>query len=152
MSWATWKDRWESVDWEVRTYKSYRYNPYKRLKFNLGGSDMAHMLDKQMSGKINSWAIRFCYHQYVNNLLDVYPIVSKVTNIGFGKNATNTKKGYSCFRTIIDKSNICSFNLTNNLKLFVPLLVQFYWHYSIIMRTLSRINEIIFSNRKEFYY
>lgn len=145
--WATWKDRWESVDWDVKTYKSYRYNPLKRLKFNLGGSDMAHMLDNQMSGKINSWAIRFCYHQYVNNLLDVFPIVSKVTNIGFGNKATNTKSGYSRFRTILDKSNDCTFKLTNNLQLSVLLLSQFYWHFSITIRIVSRLKEILFNHR-----
>jgi len=141
--WATWKDRWESVDWEVKTYKSFKYNLFERFKFNLGGSDMARMLDNQMSNKKDSWAIRFCYHQYRNNLLDVYPVVSKVINIGFGENATNTKNGYSRFRTTIDTSNVCSFKLTRNITLSFSLLFQFNWHYSIIMRIISRFDELL---------
>ncbi|MDD4972364.1 MAG: glycosyl transferase [Paludibacter sp.] len=141
--WATWKDRWESVDWEVKSYKSFKYNLFKRFKFNLGGSDMARMLDDQMTNKKDSWAIRFCYHQYQNHLLDVYPVVSKVINIGFGENATNTKNGYSRFRTTIDTSKVCSFKLAKNIELSFLVMLQFNWHYSIIMRIISKFDEFI---------
>ena len=137
--WATWKDRWVHIDWEVKTYKSFKYNILKRLKFNRGGSDMSHMLDKQMSGKINSWAIRFCYHQYENNMLDVFPIMSKVANVGFGYAATNTKKGIFRFRTPLDTSNKVFFNLQKEIKVSLPILMQFKAYHSIIMRALGKI-------------
>ena len=137
--WATWKDRWENIDWEVKTYKTFQRNILKRCKFNRGGSDMSHMLDKQMSGKINSWAIRFCYHQFENDLFDVFPTISKVINIGFGENATNTKKGDFRFRTNLDTTNKQFFNLQKEIKISLTNQIQFYWHFSIIMRILSKI-------------
>jgi glycosyltransferase involved in cell wall biosynthesis len=139
--WATWKNRWEQVDWEVKTYKNFQYNLIKRWKFNRGGSDMSHMLGKQMSGKINSWAIRFCYHQFEHQLVDVYPIMSKVSNIGFGENATNSKAGALRFRTTPDTSNKREFLLPNEIKLSKITLVKFRWRHSIPMRAIDRLNK-----------
>lgn len=80
--WATWKDRWDTVDWEVKDYGKFRYNIVQRWKFNRGGTNMADMLDRQMAGDINSWAIRWCYAQFKQNTLTVFPCKSKVLNIG----------------------------------------------------------------------
>lgn len=144
--WAIWKDRWEVIDWDVKSYKTFQYNLFKRCKFNRGGSDMSHMLDKQKSGKINSWAIRFCYHQYENNLVDVFPTISKVINNGFGENATHSKLGSFRFRTDLDTSNKNCFRLQKEIKLSKPILMQFYSHYSIFMRVLSKIVDFSFKN------
>jgi len=137
--WAIWKDRWEVIDWEVKSYKSFQHDFLKRCKFNRGGSDLSHMLDKQKSGKINSWAIRFCYHQYINNLVDVFPTKSKVTNNGFGENATHSRAGRFRFLTTLDISYKRSFNFKKEINVSVPILIQFYSHYSIIMRVIAKL-------------
>jgi hypothetical protein len=59
------------------------------------------MLRNQMSGRINSWAIRVVYQQFLNHQVTVYPANSKVKSIGFGKEATHTKKGRR-FETTLD--------------------------------------------------
>ncbi len=80
--WATWSDRWDLVDWEVSDYQSFKRNFVKRRKFNRGGNDLFRMLRHQMRGERDSWAIRFCYAQFVNDRYTVYPRVSLVRNIG----------------------------------------------------------------------
>ena len=45
-----------------------------------------------MNGKVNSWDIRWCYDQFQKDLLTVFPSKSKLISIGFGENATHTKK------------------------------------------------------------
>ena len=80
--WATWKDRWEKVDWEVKDYQEFEKDEKLQKKFNKGGSDLSGMLKAQMEGKVDSWAIRWSYHHFKNNLLAVYPVVSFVDNIG----------------------------------------------------------------------
>ena len=147
--WATWQDRWEQIDWDVKSYPSFKYNLFKRYKFNAGGSDMSGMLDKQIKGMINSWAIRFNYHQYENNLLDVFPKVSKVINIGFGENSTNTKKGLYRYRTILDDSNKYNFIMRNDIMTSMSILLQSYWHYSLIMRAISKVIGISNKDLKE---
>lgn len=87
--WATWKDRWESVDWEVRDYCDFKYSYRKRKQMNRGGADMADMLDMQQAGKINSWAVRWGYAESKQDMLTIYPYDSKAINIGRDGSGTN---------------------------------------------------------------
>lgn len=87
--WATWKDRWETVDWEVKDFEQLKKSKELKKNFNISGNDMFKMLELQMLGKINSWAIRWCYSQFKQQKYTVYPILSKVKNIGFGEDATH---------------------------------------------------------------
>lgn len=95
--WATWKDRWEKVDWEVSDYNTFKKDRKLRNEFNRGGRDLSFMLDKQMEGKKDSWAIRWCYSQFKFDQLTVYPRVSRVKNIGLDGSGTHSKstKKYS---------------------------------------------------------
>lgn len=88
--WATWKNRWELNDWNVSDYKEFKGNKKKVKEFNLTGSDMAPMLNDQMEGRINSWAIRWVYNQFKYNMWTVYPILSFVKNIGADLSGTHS--------------------------------------------------------------
>lgn len=107
--WATWRDRWEKVDWSMKNFENTNWTFRKILDFNKMGSDMYNMLKRQYEGKVDSWAIRFCFHQYFINGLTVFPSISKVQNIGFDRNATHTS-GYNGFETILDTSNKTKYN------------------------------------------
>lgn len=80
--WATWKDRWNVIDWEIEDYTSFKNNRKARRSFNTAGNDMSPMLDDQIRGHINSWAIRWCYSQFKNQSYTVYPNESFIKNIG----------------------------------------------------------------------
>lgn len=80
--WGTWLDRWEKVDWSVVDYDRFKLNIKERRRFNLGGDDMSSLLDRQMCGLKDSWAIRWCYAQYKNNSYCVRPIEPLIINIG----------------------------------------------------------------------
>lgn len=88
--WATWKDRWVLNDWQVCDYKEFKNDKVKVKDFNIAGSDMAPMLDDQMAGRINSWAIRWGYNQFKYDMWTVYPIKSLVNNIGNDLSGTHT--------------------------------------------------------------
>jgi hypothetical protein len=81
--WATWADRWQNIDWDVKDYPRFKRNWLQRWRFNRGGDDMAEMLDMQMSGIIDSWAIRFSYAQFRAGAYSVTPKFSYVSNEGF---------------------------------------------------------------------
>lgn len=87
--WATWKDRWEEVDWDVSDYQEFKRNKKMRKKLNRGGRDMANMLDLQMHGTIDSWAIRWCYTQSKLDMYTVYPVISRIKNIGLDGTGTH---------------------------------------------------------------
>lgn len=104
--WGTWKDKWSTIDWEVKDYNKFKKSIIQRIKFMQGGSDLLQMLNSQMKGRIDSWAIRWCYDQFKKKQVTVYPSKSKIQNIGFGANATHTKKGDRFFTTIDDGKKV----------------------------------------------
>ena len=89
--WATWKDRWDKTDWEVLGFDALRQDKQLQTAFNRGGNDLYRMLDLQMNGRIDSWAIRWSYSQFKYGMYTVFPVVSKVANEGFadGRGAHN---------------------------------------------------------------
>ncbi|MEK7391453.1 MAG: acyltransferase, partial [Fibrobacterota bacterium] len=139
--WATWKDRWEKVDWNCAGYKKFRWNPIARWRFNAGGSDMSRMLDRQMAGKINSWAIRFCFHQHINGMVDVVPVASKVQNIGRdGTDGENCNKLGERFSTNLDLTDSHIFRFPDEIIKDRDVLRQFGSHNSIRARLASKWN------------
>lgn len=61
--WATWADRWNSVDWELENFDKYHI---LKKEFNRwGGSDCWKMLNDWKCGRNKSWAIRFCFAQFL---------------------------------------------------------------------------------------
>ena len=90
--WATWKDRWETVDWEVSDYNSFKINPFLRKKFARGGNDMPAMLDRQMNHFIDSWAIRWCYSQWKQEKYTIFPKESRIYNMGLDGTGTHGGK------------------------------------------------------------
>lgn len=82
--WATWKDRWESIDWTASSYGHFSYYLRERTRFARGGNDLPSMLKAQMNGKIDSWAVRWCFSQSIQDKYTVYPVATKIENHGFG--------------------------------------------------------------------
>lgn len=130
--WSTWRNRWRNIDWQVNDYGSFASDNEARKRFNLMGSDLSGMLDRQMTGKINSWAIRWCYHQFRMNTFTVFPLKSKVENIGFSGQASNTRQIQSGrFKTLTDSTGKRQFNLNPEPNLDRRIIQQFTRTYSI---------------------
>jgi hypothetical protein len=132
--WATWKDRWDLVDWDVSDYAEFKSDKLAKTSFNAGGSDLCKMLDDQMTGRINSWAIRFCYSQFRHQCYDVFPCVSKIQNIGFSGNASHTKGMGHRFHTVLDKSENMEFKFSSRISIDSSVLSQFKKPFSVIAR------------------
>ena len=87
--WATWKDRWDRIDWSVSDYESFRRNPLKRLRFARGGGDLYQMLENEMKGKSSAWDLRLQYSMAKTDMFTVYPKRTFVYNIGFDGSGTH---------------------------------------------------------------
>lgn len=88
--WATWLDRWEQVDWSLDYLPSLLNHPEQLEAMNRAGSDMQQMLLLQREGKIDSWAIRYCYSHFYNHAIAILPCVPYVDNIGFDGSGTHS--------------------------------------------------------------
>ena len=139
--WGTWKEEWERVDWKMKDYKSSINSSSFRKKIRRGGSDMLKMLKSQKNGRIDSWAIRFCFHQSLYDLKTVFPTVSKLKSIGFSEEAThtvNTKR----FDTHLDQTNqrVFKFEMFSNMnEVFVK---EFRSKFSIKSRIIDKLRRL----------
>lgn len=104
-AWATWKDRWERVDWEMRSYPAFRWGFRERRAFNRWGDDRSLMLDDQMEGRINSWAIRFDYAMFCSGMYNILPRYSLIHSIGHDGSGTHSgADAADPFRTDLKKA------------------------------------------------
>lgn len=142
--WGTWKDRWNIIDWDVKDYPVLMKNNAAKKAFNRMGSDMTGLLTKQQQGKINSWAIRWCYHQFKYDLLSVHPVVSKIKNIGFASpDATHTKELFNRFETRLDTNDTMQTDFTVPVGLEKKVIRQFVRPYTIPSRVWYKIRTIL---------
>lgn len=102
--WATWQDRWNQVNWDVKDFAEFFADNEAVKKFNQAGNDLSTMLLKQQKGQIGSWSIRFCYAAFRLQMPTIYPVRSLVTNggaDGSGSNVGSTSKyNTSTFETL----------------------------------------------------
>lgn len=133
--WATWKDRWNTVDWEVKDYKKFKHSYVERKKINRGGPDMAQMLDAQMKGLCDSWAIRWCYEQSKQNKYTIYPVKSLIQNCGL--DGTGTHSGIN--NSFDVELNQTLPTLKRNLVINKKISKSFYnkFNYGIKQKTIE---------------
>lgn len=137
--WATWKNRWNSVDWRVSDYESFKNDFFARRSFAKGGSDLNRMLDFQMNGKLDSWAIRWFYYQFRVNGLTIYPIKSKVFNNGFDEFATHTNGSGRRYLPAMDTVLKTTFDLPTNIEVSKYYQRQFTFKMGFLARFISKV-------------
>lgn len=136
--WATWKERWEKVDWNVSDFQEFIKKRSNRRNFSRIQYGIDKMLIAQMEGKIDSWAVRWCYHLFKEELLTVYPKVTKTKNIGFDGSGTHCGEGIDIY-SVMTNENIkkCQFEeLSVNYKLEkeVAMFERKAWVKAILKR------------------
>jgi hypothetical protein len=135
--WATWRNRWELIDWKLDDYKKYSRSLKQKYKFAKIGSDLPGMLKGYMTGNNNSWAIRACFHQFKYGYLTVAPSKSKITNIGFTPDATHTF-GKNNYDGVLDNSHQTNFQFSNDLSLDKTILKEYRSYFSLFQRIFRK--------------
>lgn len=142
--WATWKDRWDSIDWAVEDWEQLKSNRKMQRQFNRAGSDMFSMLRDYMLGRNKSWAIRFCYAQFRQGKYSVHPFRSLVENDGFGIQATNCQQKYSRFKVDLDlRQSKGVWQMGERIEVHEKILCQLHAYHSVIRRIYSKFRKII---------
>ena len=134
--WATWRDRWQSVDWQLDDWTAVKRNA--RAFNHWGGSDCYSMLRGWKEGINQSWAIRFCYSQFVQNRLSVFPTTSHILNIGFNGEGTNCKK-WSRFKYEFDTSERKDFAFPPEVQTIPSIKKSFLAYHGYLARAYSRL-------------
>jgi GNT-I family len=142
--WGTWKDRWLQSDWEVSDYAQFKRDKGRQRLFNRGGEDLSDMLAAQMSGEIDSWAIRWAYNHFAYNAASLLSTVSRVYNTGLDGS------GVHCRRAPFQQASLTSG--TDSVYRF-PDSVDFNSHFineiqrrnrrSLVRRAAERLRRIV---------
>lgn len=88
--WATWQRAWQLFDPDAQGYARLKADSALRRRFNLDGAyDYYSMLEKQLSGQVDSWAVRWQLTAFMNGSLTIYPRHSLIVNAGFDDSGTH---------------------------------------------------------------
>ncbi len=112
--WGTWKESWDKLNWDVDTlYKEVTKSSEQLYEFNLEGVlDYENQLKANITGQLNTWAIRWFTSIFLQNGLCLYPNKSLVQNIGMDNSGVHCSEGMSeTFKTNLYHGKIKVHNL-----------------------------------------
>lgn len=93
--WATWQRAWQHFDSTSMGYEILKKDSNLRHQFNLGGYyNYFGMLEHQLLGKVDSWAIRWYLSVFMQNGLTLFPVKTLVENKGFDGSGTHGPTGH----------------------------------------------------------
>lgn len=143
--WATWKDRWDSVDWDLDDWEKVKRNAKEFNRW--GGSDCFGMLKAWKDGHNQSWAIRFCYNQFLKDGVSLFPLVSMIDNRGFDGRGTNCTV-YNRFKFELDNGENKSFRFPKEIIVDDKIRKETLKYHAIAKRIYSRIMNIIYGLKR----
>lgn len=89
--WATWQRAWTFFDSRGTAYARLAADTSARNRFDLNGTyRFFEMLEAQLQGRVDSWAIRWYLTTFARDGLALFPTRSLAQNIGVGVGATHT--------------------------------------------------------------
>lgn len=92
--WATWARAWKHFDPKSTGYAQLKGDAKLRKRFNLDGAyDYFSMLEAQLAGRVDSWAVRWYLSVFMRGGLTLFPVKSLVENCGFDGSGTHCGEG-----------------------------------------------------------
>lgn len=88
--WATWASVWNQTDFTDQRLLELVVSRASREKFFLVGPDVLPIAIAQISGEIDSWAVKFTTAAITSDQKFKFPMHSLITNNGYGDEATHT--------------------------------------------------------------
>jgi hypothetical protein len=92
--WATWRRAWSKYDLEMKGFEEWlKTDPFSvRTKNKIAKHTLESQIKEVYKNKIDTWDFQWAFTILKNNGLVILPNQNLVSNIGYGENATHTKK------------------------------------------------------------
>jgi len=88
--WGTWKRAWDIFEADGNKLLQEIYDKQLAKEFDFGGTyPYTKMLQDQIAGNNDSWAIRWYASAFLRHMLTLYPAKSLVKNIGLDSSGTH---------------------------------------------------------------
>lgn len=127
--WATWKNRWEGVDWELSEFNEFVRNKENIKKLNATGNDRFIRLYRQTKGNGSSWSVRFGAHLVSKDMFTIYPKYSYIRNIGCDESGVHSKSE-DAEKMRVDLSKAIAEPKFENVSVNKEIQKTFRKHYS----------------------
>jgi hypothetical protein len=89
--WATWRDRWQGFNRDGKALLRQLRDQNLTFAFDFDGTiGFTQMLEDQIVGRNDSWAIRWHASCFLRNLLILYPCKALAQNIGHDESGTHS--------------------------------------------------------------
>ena len=92
--WASWRRAWRHYDVEMRSWPELRETRW--LPRALGDSRQAaywqRRFDRVHAGQIDTWDYQWTFACWKNDLVSIIPQSNLISNVGFGRDATHTRR------------------------------------------------------------
>ena len=148
--WGSWGNRVAEVKWDTTSLQNIVSNtPGFMRKLNREGMDLSRMLNKQIDGRISTWDIQMQVHVALHDMVVIYPIISKTTNIGFDNESTNTF-GVDYLKTPLDNGEKRLFKFCSVSQFNTDLSRQLKKPYSFISLSLRKIHNTFIKYSNQF--
>lgn len=91
IAWATWRRSWQRFEQDGRVLGEHLRSSGKDKALEADGrvNYFSPMLQQQLEGRVDSWAIRWTANCVLNGGLNLFPRVALSKHIGFGEGATH---------------------------------------------------------------
>jgi len=152
--WATWKDRWDMINYDIDKIIDL-FDKKKIFKFNLNQNEdfFSHLIANK-ENKIKTWAIFWQASIFLKNGLCIRPSVSYTNNIGMdnsGTHCSNEIINFYMHKKLNDKkkNNFIDFKKENINS--IKKIISFYSKKnSLFVRYTNRIYQIIINFFRKF--
>ncbi len=125
--WGTWKRGWDLFEYDGEKLLAELDQRNLRRKFDLNGAyEYSKMLEDQISGKNNSWAIRWHASAFLKNKLTLYPGKPLVRNIGIDGSGTHCGNSDSMDVELILKPIVVKY-IPIEETVLITNIIENYW-------------------------
>lgn len=142
--WASWKNRWDSIDWELKHVEEFIEGGY--LRYMLPEKNQYKYMKERMINrkpwllKTHCWDAIFFYNMLMNNGLSVYPRENLISNIGYvGDHHSSKIIGVWNTPAVFSEHD---YLITNEPPLFIPDVRFDYKLYSVTWKPTSFFKKV----------
>ena len=99
LGWGTWARAWANFDRHAHGYQALKEDSSLRHQFDVDGSyPYFEILEAQLAGKVDSWAIYWHLNVFMKKGLTLYPPATLIEHTGFGDSGTHNVRDSRLYR------------------------------------------------------
>jgi hypothetical protein len=144
--WATWKRVWDLYDVDIKLWPIYKKNLIKKLSYNKNTQRFwIKNFNFLYNNKIDTWDFQLFFLLLKTDTLCIIPRYNLIRNIGFGEDATHTKKidNFIVEMKLINISNYLKHPeiIITNVRVDSYFEKNVFYEYSLFNRVLNKLKK-----------